>query len=151
MNLLKENGTRIYRIWHNMVSRCHNYKDKQYIDYGAKNIFVCDEWKNDFKAFAWWAMMNGYSNELTIDRINNLKGYNYLNCRWVTPKQQANNRTNNILISWHGETKTLMQWSELTGIHRLTLQQRIFKLKWPIDIAMTKKIQKHNINCAEPH
>lgn len=126
-----------------MISRCHNKDDKQFNDYGGNNILVCDEWKSDFKAFLQWAVLNGYSENLTIDRINNSKGYNPLNCRWVTPKQQANNRTNNILISWNGEIKTLMQWSEFTGIHRSTLQQRIFKLKWPLDIAMTKTPQNN--------
>lgn len=146
MNIIKPNKDRLYRIWHNMISRCHNPEDKQYCDYGARGILVCDEWKYDFYCFAWWAMMNGYANELTIDRINNSKGYNSNNCRWATPKQQANNRTNNILITWNGETKTLMQWSELTGVNRRTLNERIFVLKWPIDVAMTRKPSPLSIN-----
>ena len=139
MNIYKANKERLYQTWYNMVSRCHNKSDKQYCDYGAKNIRVCKEWKDSFQTFAWWSLMNGYTEYLTIDRINNSKGYHPSNCRWATPKQQANNRTNNILITWNGDTKTLMQWSEETGIHRATLRQRIFKLGWPLDIAMTKE------------
>lgn len=157
MNSFQNNRARLYRIWHNMISRCHNSKDKQYKDYGMKNINVCKEWKNDFHEFAAWSLLNGYTKELTIDRIDNYKGYNPENCRWASPKQQANNRTNNVLITWNGETKTLMQWSETTGIHRLTLQYRIFVFKWPIDIAMTRKPShrklstEQNINCDNSH
>ena len=153
MNALNSNHARLYRIWYNMVSRCHNTNDKQYCDYGNKGILVCKEWKDDFHNFAWWALMNGYTNELTIDRINNSNGYNPDNCRWATHKQQANNRTNIILITRDGETKTLYQWSEITGINRNTLRQRIFRYKWPLNLAMTKKpdhgfryIKSHHYN-----
>lgn len=135
--------TRIYRIWHNMVGRCHNIKDKQYQDYGAKGIHVCEQWKNSFEDFMNWSLSSGYADNLTVDRICNTRGYHPANCRWATPKQQANNRTNNILITWRGKTKTLMQWSEATGIHRSTLRQRILVSEWPIDTAMTRKPSHH--------
>ena len=65
---------RIYSIWAAMISRCTNEKNAYYINYGGKGIKVCDEWKDSSK-FIEWAYNNGYSDELTIDRIDNKKGY----------------------------------------------------------------------------
>lgn len=84
--------TRLWRIWSNMKSRCYNPKVPSYEDYGERGITVSDEWKNNFQAFYEWAMNNGYSDELTIDRINNDGIYEPSNCRWVTRKEQNRNR-----------------------------------------------------------
>lgn len=84
--------TRLWSIWQNMKSRCYNTKVKSYQDYGGRGVYVCGEWKNDFEAFYTWAMNNGYADNLTIDRINNEKGYEPSNCRWVTRKEQNYNR-----------------------------------------------------------
>lgn len=85
-------GTRIYRIWVEMNHRCYLASDTSYQKYGAKGITVCDEWKNDFQTFYDWAIANGYSDELTIDQIDNDLGYSPNNCRWATYSQQNKNR-----------------------------------------------------------
>lgn len=113
----KHGGTRLARIWKNMIARCYYEKNISYSRYGAKGVTVCDSWKDNFEVFKSWALKNGYADNLTLDRIDNSKGYEAVNCRWVTPKEQANNKTNNLLISIDGEIHTASEWSDITGIN----------------------------------
>lgn len=85
-------NTRLYSIWNNMKTRCTCKSKRDYPKYGGRGIAVCDEWKNDFQAFYEWAMSHGYADGLTIDRIDNDKGYSPDNCHWATMKEQCANR-----------------------------------------------------------
>ena len=135
--------TRIYEIWCGMKKRCCNENGRSYARYGGRGITVCEEWKNDFSAFYNWAMQNGYAENLTIDRIDNSKGYCPENCRWITNKEQQNNKRNNVLYTYNGETKTLAEWSESLGICYKTLQKRI--IKWGVDKAFSTPLFKERI------
>lgn len=84
--------TRLYRIWEGMKKRCYKYDCKDYPNYGGRGIMICEEWLHNFQAFYNWSVANGYRDDLSIDRIDNDKGYGPDNCRWATAKEQAANR-----------------------------------------------------------
>jgi len=117
--------TRIYRTWGNMKTRCYNKNSSFYNVYGGRDIRVCHEWKSNFISFYNWAISNGYSDDLTIDRINNNGNYEPNNCRWATNIKQANNRRNNVFVSFHGEKMTVSEISRKYGLKSSTLYGRI--------------------------
>lgn len=117
-------GTRIYNIWSSMKKRCKT--NPHYA-----NVKICDDWLS-FEPFYNWAMVSGYSDELTIDRINVYGNYEPSNCRWATPKQQSDNKTTTVYLTVNGTTKTVTQWAEETGLKRATIKYRIHS-GWPED------------------
>lgn len=129
-------GTRLYEIWRAMKKRCHLKTHIHYKNYGGRGIVVCDEWKNDSKTFFEWALSNGYRDDLTIDRIDNNGNYEPSNCRWVSVKTQCRNTRKNHLITYNGETRCLIEWSELTGIKHTTIDERL-KRGWTVEQALT--------------
>lgn len=101
---------RMYSIYNGMMLRCYNKKSISYKSYGAKGIYVCDEWKNNFSSFCEWSSSNGYNDALSIDRIDNSKGYEPSNCRWVEKSEQFKNKTNNVFYEHDGETHIMSEW-----------------------------------------
>lgn len=81
--------SRLYVIWHNMKCRCQNKNHPAYARYGGKGIRVCEEWEKDFAVFQEWAISSGYTDDMTIDRIDNSKGYTPENCQWLTKSEHA--------------------------------------------------------------
>lgn len=131
-------GTRIYKMWHNMRSRCKNPNATKYYLYGGKGISVCKEWDKSFIAFYNWAMNNGYNDKLTIDRINPDKNYCPENCRFATYEQQNEHLKTTILITFNNETHTIKEWSKITGISIKCLSAR-YERKWSIQRMLTEK------------
>lgn len=94
--------TRLYRIYHGVKDRTCNPNSKYWGRYGGRGITICDAWKT-FTNFCEWAMANGYTEELTLDRIDNDGNYEPNNCRWVDYKTQENNRGNTVYCLYNGE------------------------------------------------
>ena len=118
-------GSRIYEVWVQMKQRCSNPHSSHYYAYGQREITVCQEWSKDFRNFYSWSIQNGYADNLTIDRINNEKGYSPDNCRWATLYTQANNRRNNKWLLVDGEKLTIAQAARKYGIDQKRLGMRI--------------------------
>ena len=137
---------RIHNIWYLMKYRCEDPTSPAYNNYGGRGIKVCEEWGNGdagYFAFKQWAMDNGYSENLTIDRIDNDGDYSPENCRWVDVYEQANNKRNNHYIEYNGETHTLKQWSDIVGIPYKTLHNRVKSLGWDFQRAITQPVRVH--------
>ena len=87
-------NTRLYNIWRGIKKRCGLPTAHAYENYGGRGICVCAEWRESFEAFRDWALANGYRDDLTLDRIDNDRGYEPSNCRWVSWVVQENNKRN---------------------------------------------------------
>ena len=119
--------TILYHKWISMKSRCYNPKNKKYPRYGGRGLRVCPEWEKSFENFYKWAMENGYRDDLTIDRIDNDKGYSPGNCRFATYKEQNRNRSSLNLITYKGKTQCVAAWAEETGWSETSIRRRTKK------------------------
>lgn len=136
-----ETNTDLYRIWRHMRDRCEKPNTQRYERYGGRGISVCDEW-SEYKPFAKWARENGYTKGLSIDRINNDDGYYPGNCRWATFKEQNNNRSGCRYITLDGETHTIAEWSDITGMRHSTITQRLNQ-GWSDEDVLTRPLRPH--------
>ena len=134
-----ESKTRLFKIWTGMHERCERAKHKYFKDYGGRGIKVCDEW-NDYISFAEWARTNGYTDDLSIDRIDTNGNYEPSNCRWSTEKEQHNNKRSNHIVEYKGEQYTLTQLAEKIGIGKTTLRERL-KMGWSVEDAVERPVR----------
>lgn len=104
--------TALYGLWCSMKGRCGNPNNKSYKFYGARGISVCSEWENNFQSFYDWAMANGYKAGLQLDRIDTNGNYCPENCRFITQKENENNRRDNVIVDYQGTRCTLSQFAE---------------------------------------
>jgi hypothetical protein len=109
----RNNPHPIYRTWTAMHTRCSSPKCKNWADYGGRGITVCSEW-NDFESFS-SDMLPSWKRGLSLDRIDNAKGYSKENCKWSTSKEQNSNKRNVHPVSFGGETRTLADWGRYLG------------------------------------
>lgn len=109
--------TPLYTVWINMKRRCNNKNDKSYRFYGEKGVRVCNLWEKDFGAFYDWSMKNGYEKGLQLDRIDTCGNYSPENCRFISQKENENNRRDNIHVEVSGKDMTLSQYAEIKKLN----------------------------------
>jgi hypothetical protein len=107
-----QTGKRIMTIYYNIKNRCYCENNNRFKDYGGRGIRMCDEWKNNSSLFVKWSLENGYAENMTIDRINNDGDYCPENCRWISMKEQAQNKRTSITFTFYGVTKNLKEWCD---------------------------------------
>lgn len=117
--------TRIYKIWLGIKKRCYNPTSGSYKHYGKRGIIMCDEWKNDFMAFYNWAMTNGYTDKLSIERNNVNGNYEPSNCCWIALAKQSCNTRKTRYVTYNGETKSLSTFCKELNISRTAVIQRV--------------------------
>lgn len=139
-------GTRLYKLWTNIKTRCYNSKRKGFYLYGGRGIKMCEEWKQDFMVFREWALTHGYDKnaergECTIDRIDVNGDYSPNNCRFINMQEQTNNRRKTTFITYKGETKPMADWCRQYGLRVNTAHKRI-KMGWDLDKVFNEPIHQ---------
>lgn len=140
---IDEQDKHIYSIWKGMNKRCYNKNCKDYKWYGGKGIKVCEEW-HEYLNFRKWAIANGFTIGLTIDRLDVNKDYEPSNCQWITQSENAKKRQRDgkfQVVEYGGETHGLREWSLITGINQTTLQSRI-RSGWSVERTLTEGVHK---------
>lgn len=128
-------NSREYKVWSGMVARCHNPNDPSFARYGGRGIVVSELWRRDFAKF--FADVGPRPTEgMTLDRIDNERGYEPGNVRWATAKEQQRNRRNNRLYEFDGQLMTVTAIAELTGVNFNTIKYRLHH-GWPESLAFT--------------
>lgn len=118
---------RLYRIWANMKTRCTNPHDAyKYSRYGGRGITYDPAWEK-YINFEFWALSNGYRDDLSLDRIDPDGNYCPSNCRWISAKQQCYNRSSNHFFERNGVSHSIKEWAELIGVSHSTIISRIKK------------------------
>lgn len=121
-----------YRSWWCARRRCHNPADKNYNNYGARGIAMCERWRTSFDAFM--EDMGHCPPDRTLDRIDSDGDYEPSNCRWGTIQQQAENRRSLVMLTHNGVTMHMAKWARRLGMSREALHYRI--QKWGVDRAL---------------
>lgn len=137
------NQTRLYSLWTRMKQRCSNPNSSDYDRYGGRGIKVCPEW-NDYATFHKWCMENNYDDKLSIERNDVNGNYEPSNCCWIPLALQARNRRDSHFVTYEGQTKTLAEWSEITGIESSLLRYRL--KHWPIENLFIQGRRRKNEN-----
>lgn len=132
--------TREYRIWSNMKNRCSNSNCNRWHIYGGRGIKVCDRWRNSFESFL--ADMGKSPTGMSIERVDTDGHYEPSNCRWATPKEQANNMRCNRVLTVNGISKNLAEWAVETGINASTILKRINQHGWTVELAVLTPVKR---------
>ena len=131
----------LYKKWGSIKTRCYNKKIPCYKNYGGRGIKICDDWLK-FWNFREWAYKNGYSDGLTLERIDVNGNYEPDNCKWISMAEQQSNKRTSVFITYNGVKKTLSQWSKELGLSKEAIRYR-YNVGWtPEECLFGKKEQK---------
>lgn len=120
-----------------MLTRCYSETHVHYHDYGGRGISVCDSWRQSLDAFA-WDVGERPSSDHQLDRVDNNGNYAPDNVRWATRKEQHRNKRNNRHLTAFGETLTLAEWAERTGMRKQTIRMRLVR-GWSVEQALSEE------------
>lgn len=138
--------SRLYLEWAGIKSRCFYKGAKKYKHYGGRGIKICSEWAESFEAFKDWALRSGYNDSLTIERVDVNGNYCPENCKWITRKEQGFNTRRNVVITYNGKTQTLLEWVEELGLDYKRVHNRLFKLGWTFERAISTPVNVNKRN-----
>lgn len=139
--------TKEYGAWRKIKERCYSKTCKKYPSYGGRGITVCEQWRHSYENFL-ADMGRAPSIQHSIDRIDNNGHYEPGNCRWATSKEQGNNKRNNILLEFNGQTKNIYEWSALFGLTGKLIRSRI-NTGWSVaDTLLTPKLKHSSLRGA---
>ena len=142
----KINGVALYKqpwygSYHSMMDRCYRKTAKNYKFYGGRGITACEEW-HEPENFAKWASESGYKKGLWLDRIDTNGDYCPENCKWSTPQEQANNRRNNNVLTYRGESHTLAEWARILGVKKSLIKTRVW-YGWSPERVIEQEVERH--------
>jgi hypothetical protein len=134
-------GTREYNAW--IAAKRRTVCLRRAHIYSKRGIDMCARWTKDFTAFL--EDMGQCPEGHSLDRIDNSRGYSKDNCRWATPREQANNRRSNRLITFNGQTQTMAEWCRQYGIYKDLFKSRL-KRGWTVAQALRtpRQVQDHS-------
>ena len=146
----------LYSKYNAMKARCYRKAHIKYAQYGGRGITICEAWRNSFSAFAEWAYSHGYSDDMTIERINVDGNYCPENCKWIPAREQAYNKTNTIMVDYHGERISLARLCQRKGINYQSVHFRLNHMGMSVEDAIdtpfrenvteiARKCHEHNI------
>jgi hypothetical protein len=145
-----DSNSRLYKLYCGIKQRCFYLKNINYKNYGGRGIIMCEEWKNNYSLFKKWSLNNGYienegRNILTIDRIDNNGNYEPNNCRFITNKENSQNRRNNYSIEYNGEFFNLKNLCSKLDLKYTTIRKRVYD-GIPINKALDKNYKQKRVN-----
>lgn len=146
-------STATYRAWAAMRNRCRNPRVPAYRNYGARGIRVCKRWER-FETFL--ADMGEVAPGYSLERIDNDGHYEPANCCWIPFERQARNRRVVHMLTYNGETRTIIEWAKYVGLKPITLYARLGRYGWPLERALTEApsfggpFRKHEALYASP-
>lgn len=129
---------KLYKVWASMKQRCINPNSREFKHYGKRGITICKEWL-DYEPFKEWALMNGYKEGLSIERIDVNGNYEPSNCTWIPRIEQPKNTRRTIYIKYNGKDQTISEWADELGMNYETLRMRLSR-GWSVERAITEPL-----------